>query len=110
MKDYQGLSSVKHFTEHTAGLEEYIDELLGLIKPTPKDNKMDFSLYPISEKYVNHFYIDEQGNVIVDLENFVARFEKINEALIDITSYYYYQKLLKIGKPRLLFPLFPYTF
>jgi hypothetical protein len=95
LKEYKGQSSVKHFTEHTEGLEEYIDELLGLIKPTPKDDKMDFSRYPISEKHVNHFYVDELNNVTVDLENFVSRFEKINEALIDITSYYYYQELLQ---------------
>jgi hypothetical protein len=54
---------------------------------------MDFSRYPFDEKYSNHFYVDKIGNIEVDLENFVLRFEKILETLDERVSYFFYQEL-----------------
>jgi hypothetical protein len=74
-------------------LQNYIDELFAKIRATPQKDKMDFSRYPFDKKYSNHFYVDEIGNVEVDLENFVLRFEKILETLDERVSYFFYQEL-----------------
>ena len=42
---------------------------------------MDFSRYPFSKDYQEHFYVKETVNVVVDLENFVERFAEIGESL-----------------------------
>jgi hypothetical protein len=93
LKEYKGQSSLNDFNKETEGLEQYIDELFAMIKATPKHDKMDFARYPISDKYENHFYIDELDNIQIDLENFVNRFEKVHVALDNITSYFFYQEL-----------------
>jgi hypothetical protein len=63
----------KQFDNLTINLREYIEELFKKIENESKwkyKDNMDFSKYPLNEKYVNHFYIDEFDNVVIDLENF----------------------------------------
>lgn len=81
----------------TISLERYIDELYSEIEKseskTDKDN-MDFSRYPFSKGYINHFYIEEFENVAVDLENFMVRFEEIGRNLDSIAKHYLYDYIL----------------
>jgi hypothetical protein len=84
-----GTSELKSFESEMVELDSYINELFEKIKATSKDDRMDFSRYPFSNKYENHFYVDGIGNVEVDLENFVKRFEIINEKLESISDHFY---------------------
>lgn len=93
IKLYKGTLSLKEFNASTKELENYINELFDKVEATPKDDKMDFSRYPISNDYDNHFYVDVIGNVEIDLENFVSRFEIIKEKLETMTDFLYYQEL-----------------
>lgn len=54
---------------------------------------MDFSRYPFNTKYVNHFYIDDFDNVVIDLENFLLRFKEIGTNLNRIAEHYLYDFL-----------------
>ena len=90
---YKGKDWLKHFNEQNNDLKEYIEELFVLITEKKGKDNMDFSRYPITKKYNNHFYIDRLDNVKVDLENFVYRFKKIKEALDERASYFFYQEL-----------------
>lgn len=74
--NYGGQLTLKDFNSSMEELESYITELFDKVEATPKDDKMDFSRYPFSNKYDNHFYVNAIGNVEIDLENFVSRFEK----------------------------------
>jgi hypothetical protein len=93
IKEYKGQETLDYFNEQTEDLQNYISELFTKIQATPQKDKMDFSRYPFDEKYSNHFYVDEIGNIEVDLENFVLRFEKILETLDERVSYFFYQEL-----------------
>lgn len=90
---YHGRISYQDFKAGTAELRAYIDELFDKINATPQKDKMDFSRYPFNNKYENHFYVDIVGNVEVDLENFVARFESIRQVLENISDFIIYQEL-----------------
>lgn len=81
IKQHGGQEALKEFESETRELGEYITELFEKVKATPKDDKMDFSRYPLSSKYENHFYADMIGNVEIDLDNFVERFEIIRDKL-----------------------------
>lgn len=91
--EYKDQDTLNCFNQQTEDLQNYIDELFAKIQATPQKDKMDFSRYPFDEKYSNHFYVDEIGNIEVDLENFVLRFEKIFETLDERVSYFFYQEL-----------------
>lgn len=93
IKEYKDQDTLNYFNQQTEDLQNYIDELFAKIQATPQKDKMDFSRYPFDEKYSNHFYVDEIGNIEVDLENFVLRFEKILETLDERVSYFIYQEL-----------------
>lgn len=93
IKEYKDQDTLNCFNQQTEDLQNYIDELFAKIQATPQKDKMDFSRYPFDEKYSNHFYVDEIGNIEVDLENFVLRFEKILETLDERVSYFFYQEL-----------------
>ena len=93
IKEYKGQETLDYFNLQTEDLQNYISELFAKIQATPQKDKMDFSRYPFDEKYSNHFYVDEIGNIEVDLENFVLRFEKILETLDERVSYFFYQEL-----------------
>lgn len=93
VKKYGGNVDFRDFQRETADLADYLQELFAKIKATEKDNKMDFSRYPISGKYDNHFYVDEIGNVEVDLVNFVNRFSSIQQSLEHLSDVLYHQDL-----------------
>jgi hypothetical protein len=84
-----GQSELKAFEEGMTELESYLEELTIRIEATSKKDKMDFSRYPVSTDYENHFYVDRFGNVEVDLENFVRRFEVISDKLGQLAEYFY---------------------
>lgn len=89
IKKYGGLEKVKNFERLTFELSSYIEELTNKIRSTPKDDKMDFSRYPFSNKYENHFYVDAIGTVEIDLENFISRFEEIHRVLDEVIDWLY---------------------
>jgi len=90
---HQGVDSRKNFVDYTAQLKEYIDETFSVNNSTPKDNKLDFPRYPISNKYDNHFYVGSTENIVVNLENLRNVITEIHETLNDRTLYFYYQIL-----------------
>ena len=93
ISSYGGQLSLKEFNSSMSELESYITELFDKVDATPKDDKMDFSRYPFSNNYNNHFYVDAIGNVEIDLENFVSRFKIIRERLETMSDFLYYQEL-----------------
>jgi hypothetical protein len=93
IKLYNGNLSLDHFNEATKELESYINELFEKVEATEKDDKMDFSRYPMSNNYDNHFYVDTIGTVEIDLENFANRFEVIKDKLKSISDFLIYQEL-----------------
>tara|TARA_R100000353_G_C6503334_1_gene194709 strand:- start:61 stop:681 length:621 start_codon:yes stop_codon:yes gene_type:complete len=95
IKSYKGKDWEANFIEINKDLVAYIDELFDLITNEDGRDNMDFSRYPITEKYENHFYVNRLGNVEIDLENFVLRFEKILEGLDERFSYFFYEELLE---------------
>ncbi len=84
---------IMEFEKETMELKAYLAELVEKVLATPKDDKMDFSRYPFSDKYENHFFVGRIGNVEVDMENLVNRFELIMNNLESLTEFYYYIKL-----------------
>lgn len=93
IKEFKDQDTLDYFNNQTEDLQNYISELFAKIQATPQKDKMDFSRYPFDQKYSNHFYVDEIGNIEVDLENFVLRFEKILKTLDERVSYFFYQEL-----------------
>lgn len=93
IKSFKGTEWLRDYRKQNLNLTEYIDELFDLISVTEKKDNMDFSRYPLTNKYENHFYIDRLDNVKIDLENFVDRFERIKESLDERASYFFYQEL-----------------
>ncbi|MGN1183991.1 MAG: hypothetical protein ACI4R7_02060 [Oliverpabstia sp.] len=84
------------FEKMVSGTKCYIDELFSKIADQDgkrKKDNMDFSRYPFNQKYVPHFYISQFDNVVVDLENFVTRFEEIGDNLNLIATHYLYDFL-----------------
>lgn len=92
----KGKEKKDSFDKLTLNLKEYINELFSKIEDSSnniyKDN-MDFSRYPFNQKYVNHFYIDEFNNVVIDLENFIVRFREIHKNLRIIAEHYLFDYL-----------------
>lgn len=93
IKKYGGSINIKDFDTETEGLHNYIEELFEKTQATGKQDKMDFSRYPFDNKYENHFYVDQIGNVEIDLENFVARFTAIHQNLEKLTDFLYHIEL-----------------
>jgi hypothetical protein len=93
IKSFKGKDSVKHFDQQTKDVEKYISELFSLLAGYGKGDNMDFSRYPITDKYEKHFYIDRLDNVEIDLENLKARLITIKESLDERASYFFYQEL-----------------
>lgn len=77
IKDCKDNDWLKHFNEQNKNLSEYITELFSHITTVGNKDNMDFSRYPITNKYKNHFYVDSLNNIEIDLENFIQRFEQI---------------------------------
>ncbi|GGB64530.1 hypothetical protein GCM10007424_00540 [Flavobacterium suaedae] len=95
IKDYGGAKELKYFNQETKMLQLYIAELFAITKASNKDDKMDFSRYPLNNANINHFYVDELNNVTIDLENFVQVFKNIHLTLDERISYYYYYNLMQ---------------
>lgn len=92
IKQY-GKPSIKTFNSSTKGLKLYLDELYQKANAGSKNDKMDFSRYPVSNNYDDHFYVRTYANIEIDLENFVSRFTEIKTSLEAVTDYLYYQEL-----------------
>lgn len=82
----------KQFKEMTKELDDYILELYDKIdkdhNANAKMKNMDFSRYPFNTDDEYHFYIENYGNEVVDLEMFVEVFKKIGDNLNYIAGYY----------------------
>lgn len=89
LRALSGIQELRYFEKGMEELENYLDELHVKIEATSKNDKMDFSRYPISNANENHFYVDRMGNVEVDLENFIKRFEIINDKLSQVAELFY---------------------
>ncbi|SFH25450.1 hypothetical protein [Pontibacter chinhatensis] len=88
-----GSEALREFDEWSRGLSDYINELSEKIESTDKADKMDFSRYPFSNRYENHFYVGEIGNVEVDLENLIDRLSAIKSVLESVIEEYYHYRL-----------------
>jgi len=93
IKQLDGQEGKEKFEAETKELNDYLTELVAKVKATPKDDKMDFSRYPFTNKYENHFYADMIGNVEIDLDNLVDRLELIRSKLETISDFFHYQRL-----------------
>lgn len=89
IESYKGIKWRQHFDKKSKPLYDYIHELFGMISSPGKGNNMDFSRYPITNKYKNHFYIDQLNNVMIDLENLEKCLIKIKETLDERASYFF---------------------
>lgn len=70
-------------------LGKYIEEIKPIIECKDKNkNNFDFSRYPIDNDWKKHFYVEGFNNVVVDLENFIIRFEEIFKNLDLVADYY----------------------
>lgn len=80
------------FKEMTRNLDDYISELYEKIDTKHNANvrmkNMDFSRYPFNSDNEEHFYIENQGNEVVDLEMFVETFKKIYYNLSSVAGFY----------------------
>lgn len=92
IKQY-GKPSLKDFNAATKGLKLYLNELYEKVNAVSKDDKMDFSRYPLSNNYSEHFYVRTYGNIEIDLENLISRLTDIKTSLETFTDYLYYQEL-----------------
>jgi hypothetical protein len=95
IKSYNGKITLKGFNAETKNLRTYIEELYEKTQGTNKDDKMDFARYPFGNDYENHFYVTDEGNVEIDLENFAVRFKAIHETFEQLSSFLFYQELLQ---------------
>ena len=93
VKTHKDQDWLKHFDEQNSVLANYIEQLFNLISGYGKGDNMDFARYPITDKYENHFYIDQLDNVEIDLENLKEQLTRIKDALDERASYFFYQEL-----------------
>jgi len=89
LKSRKDKDLIKHFNKENDDLIKYIEELFSKIKTDGKKDNMDFSRYPLNNKYDKHFYVGCITNVEIDLENFILRFKRIKESLDNAASYFY---------------------
>lgn len=93
LKTYKGQRFLNDFNDQNKDLGDYIDELFTLLDASRGKDNMDFSRYPINKDYESHFYVEMNDNVVVDLENFVERFQKIKDGLEAASSYLFHIEL-----------------
>jgi hypothetical protein len=93
IKTHKDKNWLKHFDEQNNTLKKYIDELFNLISGYGEGDNMDFARYPITDKYENHFYIDQLDNIEIDLENLKEVLTEMKNALDERASYFFYQEL-----------------
>lgn len=85
-----GTLSVNEFDQATSLLKQYIDELYTLTGTGEGNDNMDFSRYPLTKNYANHFYTNTNQNIVVDMENLTISFRQIALSLNNIANYLYY--------------------
>lgn len=72
--------------------DKYIDEIFNVINNEDINKayyNIDFSRYPINNRWENHFYINSLDNVTIDLENLKLIVEDIKQCLDSLSGYYY---------------------
>lgn len=82
----------KGLNKHITPVNKYINELYAKIKVKKegRDNlNIDFARYPIDTAGEPHFYVTEEDNVVIDVENLMLRYKNIKECLESI--YYLYE-------------------
>ena len=94
LKKYDSLiETKKEYNKMTNNLMQYIDELYEKLDMTDQNGKhifnMDFSRYPFSTNYQEHFYVKEYDNVVVDLENFMERMSEVTGNLNTLSEFFY---------------------
>lgn len=82
LREY-GNGELRYFKQILQNLELYIIELYNLT-----GGRMDYSRYTFDSQSVNHFYIDDLKNIVIDLENFIEVFQQIHQSLEERLSYY----------------------
>ncbi len=92
IKDLDGQKKANEILDDNSNLQEYLNELTSKLKPNDKNDKMDFSRYPFSKRFGNHFYVDTWSNIEVDLENLKNRITNIHEKLEQCAVYFYYER------------------
>lgn len=81
------------FEEIAQNLESYLNELANYLKKDDINHyyfNIDFSRYPLNNHDENHFYVNQPGNVTVDLEALIEFATQVNEDLRSLAEYYYY--------------------
>lgn len=75
----------KGLEKHLKPISDFIDELYAKIKGKNAKGKdvikIDFARYPFDTDGNPHFYIEDMGNVVIDIENLNGRFEEICDCL-----------------------------
>jgi len=82
---------VGHFNILNKNLKSYIKELYERIEATSTMDKLDFSRYPYDKSYQNHFYVDSNGPIEIDLDNLQERLKIIASKLDEFYTYVYYE-------------------
>lgn len=78
-------SSSKGLEKHLSPVSAYIDELYQKIRSKADNGRLevniDFARYPFNVDGMAHFYIKENDNVVIDVENLGHRFIEIRDSL-----------------------------
>lgn len=90
-----GKETLENFTSASASLLDYINEINETIKTNSKSDNNDFSRYPFSIKFENHFYLNTYENVEIDMINLLEIISNIEAILDDRVNYFYYHRLLE---------------
>lgn len=80
------------FKEMAQNIEPYLNEIANNLKKESKDDyyhNIDFSRYPVNNRNEYHFYVNQFGNVTVDLEALIEFATQVNEDLKCLAEYYY---------------------
>jgi hypothetical protein len=88
-------SWITHFNSYNQALIKYIDEIYHQLSPGGKALDMTYSRYPYDKEYNSFFYVEELGNVTIDMEALEKVIIDIKDGLEERASYFYYQELLQ---------------
>ncbi len=79
------IKNLKQFDNMIEPLDKYINELYSKIENEQTNGRVqysiDFSRYSLTSRGEPQFYINELGNVIIDMENFFKVFTNIHKSL-----------------------------
>lgn len=89
-------TTTKGLEKHLKPVSDFIDELYSKIKCKDGNGKdvikIDFARYPFDIEGNPHFYIEEPGNVVIDIENLSSKFEEIRNCLESLYLMYESEK------------------